>query len=474
MRNPHVDRRRGTAMRWSGLLFLILPACGGDGCGNTEELTAKQLRDPEVCADCHPNHYEEWAGSMHAYAADDPLFLAMNQRGQRETDHELGTFCVQCHAPMAVELGLTDDGLNLADLDQEVKGVTCYFCHQVTDVTGTHNNPLDLAMDRTMRGELSNPLEHEGHNSKYSALHDREQLESSDMCGSCHDIVNPRGVHIERTYTEWLDSLYSEPNSVFGLNCGDCHMPGRDDVAADYEGVKSRRVKDHSMPGVDKALTEWPGKEEQAAKIAQLLDTTVAATVCATPPGEAATFAVVSLDNVSAGHAFPSGASADRRVWVELLAYDDSGELVFESGVVEDGQPLADLQDSNLWSMHDEFIGSGGEPVHMFWDAVDYIPGALPVPVTLDTSDPDYVDPHILKTYVMGNFELSRIEMRIQLRAVGLDVIDDLIESGDLDPKYRDEITTETLAGSVVVWTPEAASPSGDLLCVPQPPATTR
>jgi hypothetical protein len=186
------------------------------------------------------------------------------------------------------------------------------------------------------------------------------------------------------------------------------------------------------------------------------------------------TFAFISLDNVRAGHSFPSGASADRRVWVEVLAYDDNGDLAFESGVIEDGEPLADLDDSRLWTLHDHFTGSVGEPVHMFWDAVDYVEGGLPAPNTVDKSDPDNIDPHILKSNTMGAFELSRIEVRVRVRAVGLDVIDDLIETGDLDPKYRDEITTETLAGTDIVWTPEAATLSGNLLCVPDLPATSR
>jgi hypothetical protein len=40
---------------------------------------------------------------MHAYAAEDPVFLAMNARGQRETQGALGAFCVNCHAPLAVQ-----------------------------------------------------------------------------------------------------------------------------------------------------------------------------------------------------------------------------------------------------------------------------------------------------------------------------------------------------------------------------------
>ena len=64
--------------------------------------TATYLEDPATCMECHNQHYTEWSGSMHAYASDDPVFVAMNNRGQRETGNQLGTFCVQCHAPVAV------------------------------------------------------------------------------------------------------------------------------------------------------------------------------------------------------------------------------------------------------------------------------------------------------------------------------------------------------------------------------------
>ena len=73
---------------------------------------------------------------MHAYAAEDPVFLAMNARGQRETNGALGDFCVKCHAPLAVELGLTTDGLNLGEIPPHLAGVTCFFCHTVESVEG--------------------------------------------------------------------------------------------------------------------------------------------------------------------------------------------------------------------------------------------------------------------------------------------------------------------------------------------------
>ena len=99
------------------------------------KLPVTQLEDPATCMDCHKQHYDEWAGSMHAYASDDPVFLAMNKRGQRDTNNQLGTFCVQCHAPMAVALNLTD-GTNFdpTTLPPTARGITCFFCHNVKDI----------------------------------------------------------------------------------------------------------------------------------------------------------------------------------------------------------------------------------------------------------------------------------------------------------------------------------------------------
>src|SRR5262245_37783477 len=119
-----------------GSLWALALACT-DSVG-LPRLDQAALEDPRTCEGCHPDQFREWSGSMHAYAAQDPVFLAMNARGQRETQGALGTFCVNCHAPVAVRQGLTKDGLNLASLPASKKGVTCYFCHSVNEVKGTH------------------------------------------------------------------------------------------------------------------------------------------------------------------------------------------------------------------------------------------------------------------------------------------------------------------------------------------------
>ncbi len=118
-RAPAKERQ---AMKGVWLSFVLLGASAGGailplGCSSTGSdaprptFTAEQLRDPTQCKSCHATHYADWSRSMHAYASEDPVFLAMNARGQRETGGKLGTFCVQCHAPVAVNDKKTTDGL---------------------------------------------------------------------------------------------------------------------------------------------------------------------------------------------------------------------------------------------------------------------------------------------------------------------------------------------------------------------------
>src|SRR6478735_10621625 len=136
----------------------------------------EQLMDPKTCAQCHARQYKEWSGSMHAYASVDPLFVALNQRGQDEA--KVGTFCASCHAPLAVRTGATTDGTNLASLPERLQGVTCFACHEVNQITNTHNNATRLANDHVMRGSLSDAMANNAHLSSYSSLHDRSQVES--------------------------------------------------------------------------------------------------------------------------------------------------------------------------------------------------------------------------------------------------------------------------------------------------------
>lgn len=432
--------------------FIAISALGLGACSETPEpkLTRDELLSPESCKDCHPDHYREWSGSMHSYAADDPVFIAMNARGQRETQGALGDFCVKCHAPMAILEGATTDGLNLDQVPQQLKGITCYFCHTVQAVEGTHNNPLKLAGDTVMRGGISDPQPNEGHQSAYSSLHDRKKIQSSDLCGSCHDVVTPANVHLERTYLEWKESLFGQNLEGRLLNCNQCHMTGKDGAASTTYPNVLRRVHAHSFPAVDVALTPWPEMEAQKQAIQKELDPTLQAELCAAPkPGF---FQIdVTLDNLSAGHSFPSGAAQDRRAWLELIAYTGN-QIVFQTGVTPETEPVTALNDPNLWLLRDWMHDEMGNEVHMFWEAKATVSELLEQGKTADPAKPGFFHAKT-RTFKITGAVPDRIVMRVRIQPIGLDVLDKLIGSGDLSSEFRAKMPVFDLAGTKLEWT---------------------
>ena len=439
--------------------LLALVACGKDGPAPTP-LSRDLLLDPGTCGGCHQQHYAEWSGSMHAYAAEDPVFLAMNARAQRLTGGAVGTFCVNCHAPMAVREGLTTDGLNLPSLPSAVKGVTCYFCHTVDAVTGAHNNPLELNDGVTMLGEYTDAVTTRGHLSAYSPLHDRNRLESAGLCGSCHDIVSPAGAHIERTFKEWQGSVFAKAQG--GNTCAQCHLPQNASIAALAvgSGLPARRTYSHAAAAVDVALSPFPQAETQRALVQQALDATLQSALCVKQTAQGAALRVM-LDNVAAGHAFPSGATQDRRTWVEVVAYKN-GSVIYQSGVVADGNTPTSAPDPDFWMLRDCIFDAAGNPTHNFWETADYETNVLPTLTTFDASDPNFYKTHIVQNYprqVTGTLPAipDRVTLRVRMQPVGLDVLDDLIATGDLDSGIRSKVPTFDV-GAPLEWTPSSTN----------------
>jgi hypothetical protein len=335
------------------LALALLAGCGRDS------IDVLELRDPAACAGCHPDHTLAWAGSMHAYASDDPVFVAMNRLGQRETSGGLGTFCVRCHAPMAVAAGATENGLDLDQLPRELRGVTCVACHQIEAVNAINDGDLSFADDGSMRAGLHAPRSTPAHRSVRSSLLASVDPESSTACGACHDVVLPGGLAIEQTYAEWSGSLFARPE--IGLSCAACHMIGSDAPAA--RDGPTRRVHDHTMAAVDVALTPWPGIDVQRRAIARDLSGTLTTTLCVAP-GAGGLEVTVTLDNTQAGHAFPSGTTHARRLWVELVA--ETGGVVHSiTGTHRAGDVIHAGDDPGAWVLGSRFLDAAGGEVQL-------------------------------------------------------------------------------------------------------------
>ena len=439
-------------------IALVLAACGDE-----PKLTIAELQDPNTCMSCHPKHTEQWSGSMHAYASIDPIFRAAHKRGQRETNGEMGLFCVNCHAPMAVANGTITEQ-NVRDFDFDTlspaeTGITCYFCHNVVDVTTDHNNGLVLAMDQTMRGGAPNPVDNPAHHSAFSPLMAGATSESL-ACGSCHDVVNPAGVRIENTFAEWKETIFaSTPEPTLSLTCSECHMTVSDDVIADAPGLdvpfRKNGMHDHMMPGIDQAMVDFPQRAEQEQAIYEFLEPSIGIKgprprgerrapggICLDPPGTL----TVRVDSFNVGHSFPSGAAFDRRVWLEVTAYDANDQIVFQRGAVPDGMDPEQLGEPDLFGLWARAKNGQGLGAHFFWEIASIDPNplhVLPGPVTFDENDPRFDHSRTATFPNVPNIQaIERIEARLRMRALSYELIRLLEESGDLAPGFADKLPT--------------------------------
>ncbi len=469
-------------LRGATLSLVAVVACGGG-----KKLAVDQLEDPATCGTCHPQHYAQWAGSMHAYASDDPVFVALNRSGQ--SDAHLGAFCVRCHAPMAVTLGLTDGtDFDPAKLPAAARGVTCYFCHDVAKVADDHNNGLELALDDVMRGGVRDPGDSSAHRSQFDELM-ASSTNGSRMCGSCHDVVMPGGVALERSYQEWKSTIFAatDPARDLPLTCSGCHMksdPSADKIATGATAKpRPAGFHEHVWPGIDRATTPLPGGEVQAAAIARDLDpalTIVGATplggiignggICVTPEGGGTL--TVRIDTRGTGHMFPSGASQDRRAWLEVVATDADDHVVFSTGVVGEREEVDDHSDPNLFAIWDRTTRADGSAAHFCWDVAKVDSRLLRPPTTLDVNDPAF-DHSTTATFAIGP-PASRIEhvtARVRIRALPRGMLADLVASGDLDPRIAAHPpATLDVAGSLRHWTrSEAEQLKPYTGCMPSP-----
>ncbi len=460
----------------AGVLATSLLACGDDAPLSSPDaavapppdanvvkparLSIEQLQDPETCKSCHPQQYAEWSSSMHAYAAVDPVFLAMNKRGQRETNGALGKFCIQCHAPMALRTGLTTDGLNIASLPKAQQGVTCYFCHNATGSGTDHFNAnVTLANDDIMRGAIKNAVDPGVHGVAYTESHDNRKMAASYLCGSCHDVVNDKGTHIEQTLAEYEASIHNiaKSGNAGGDTCQGCHMPWQETTTiAQVPGLNlpQRDRHQHSWPAVDVALTDFPDRAAQRL-----------ATECALSTDGAYIFELINDGaggfsisiETRAGHAQPSGVAQDRRFWLEVVAYDETDKVLWQSGVIGDAEVeeyslIDDKYDPQLCIFRNIFENEAGNEVHMFWEAAKLRENdsrLLPIavdPLANHVATCSYRTP--------GRVQPARLTARLRMRPISVSVLQDLVTSGDLDPAVIKKMPTFTLHSTAIEWKP--------------------
>jgi hypothetical protein len=305
-----------------GAWLWVLVACKKDPEADTATVDWV-LDDPRrACIACHPVHVSEWSQSMHAYAAVDPV-LAAAARVAHDAGVDVAESCESCHAPLAAPFGevLFDEAGNAdpAALSPGIaQGVTCEACHMAVH-EGTQNGNATRAFDGIMRAGVADAEPTDAHASTVSAL-----VGSDGVCTDCHrQALGPLVVQ----------DTPAESRASGSDSCASCHLEAYEGPAA--LGGPVRTIHRHNFPGVGVPLldeAEFPGHVEIFDRAAYLLAGGLTLEATVDPVADLLTATITNL----AGHDVPSGATTQRRLWVEVVLQNGARSVAFESGTLDE------------------------------------------------------------------------------------------------------------------------------------------
>lgn len=255
----------------------------------------------EECGSCHRDIWEMWRASAHSRSLES---LTFRDALEETASSKAQQVCLGCHAPM---LGIMNDHERKLKVTWE--GVNCDACHGLIDVDLSGRTPTQVFdVGLVKRGPIEDAASI-GHDVAYSELHTK-----SLVCAGCHEYVNPEGVSILATYSEWKASSSAEK----GETCQSCHM-GR--TAANIVDPRVARVSHatvntHEVPGGHSLsqLNKAVGVDLDAKRDANQL------------------VLELRLENKGAGHAVPTGMPG-RRLILELDVRSSSGKQFTERRV---------------------------------------------------------------------------------------------------------------------------------------------
>lgn len=311
------------------------------------------IQEPFICSACHDRTatndatlylpYDGWVSTMMGNAVRDPLFLAALTVANQ--DHAgSGAFCLRCHSPAAyVRDHLTPpDGSAFDVIDQA--GVQCEVCHRSLSQGATIGNAqIVFEPGGIKHGPYAN-IDSQAHAGVQDPF-----TSSAELCGQCHQVVNPfNGFALDTTYDEWKGSALGRTG---GQTCQGCHMPAyagshvvakyaspRDNprrhvfVGGNAWGVQAVLAAHPELGDVADAFDETRRQAEQNLKQAASLELSV------TPPAKSGGTAHVhvTVRNLT-GHKLPTGYADGRRAWVELTVGQNvvSGRYDGDAGTLE-------------------------------------------------------------------------------------------------------------------------------------------
>ncbi len=387
----------------------------------------------EKCAHCHLTVADSWFDSAHRSSAKNPLLLDVYggtasgysdavacaaAGGSWETGPEPGTGgtfercvvtsgaleagskggCADCHAP-GIDGKLGGRDLHEAREYAYDYGVHCDVCHRVESI--------DMDEPAGVAGRLH--LHRPGESPKFEALGEfapltfcpnpdvpniymgcvpRDHFRTSEMCGGCHEqeqgaLLEGAAIDVARwpsatipvhsTFSEWQQSPMAD-----SLACQGCHMPPADPSVTN--GADLQAVSEVSTgiaagwprPPGSTRLHSWSGpKSPESVR----LPTPVTLALEKTDDGQGTVQAQVTVTNVGAGHAVPTGEPMRALLLLvtarcgETVLSPTGGDAVADVGGALDVRESAEGWDS--WS--GAAVGDAIRVVRRTGDYHDYI-----------------------------------------------------------------------------------------------------
>ena len=236
-----------------------------------------------TCATCHPDHYEEWSVSSHAYSQMSPIFNAMHAKIVKLTNGTNGDFCIRCHTQVGMQLEEPVFMSNLERNPTSREGITCIVCHRVSNNYGKVSGRTSLeegdvfapvygpeggavlaeVLANRDKFKVNADPNKNGRNIHAEAI-EFEPISTSGFCGSCHDVNLLNGFRLEEAFSQYKNTEASKR----GESCQDCHMGTVPGIASGYEegpaavvgGIptKARKRTNHMFAGPDYSIVH-PG-----------------------------------------------------------------------------------------------------------------------------------------------------------------------------------------------------------------------
>ncbi len=371
----------------------------GEDTNTKDPIESPMFESAAVCGECHVRQYEEWRGSMHAYAALSPTFYAVVAKAHRDTAGEVGTFCTGCHTPLGTLAGESGSAVAAERSALSREGVTCEVCHTaVSHVMPVGNTGLVFDGAGPKQGSYASDGV-EGHLSEESSF-----TTSPELCGSCHDVFNFPGLYIEEAYTEYLAS----PARANGERCQDCHMgtepgvPGTRPMGPSAEGAAmeypDRELTSHKFVGPDYSLLDdfpFPNdlnasavaQEEYAEDVLTLLQNGAEISSLQVQSQGSFNEVRVQVRNKTTGHNVPTGFTSERQLWLEVTATGQSGTVYYQSG---DLDSYGDLRNPHSWDVKSgavdldaSLFNLQSSSLHRFGNQDEALPGSTGTPLEL-------------------------------------------------------------------------------------------